>query len=78
MPVSGCCSGLLGQCFWNRLRNLQIGICSVTALAVEVKAEEASPTCHNLHVNRIPAIIVRTNPTPTTIIIGVIGNPPPV
>ena len=50
---------------------------SVTALAVEVKAEEASPTCHNLHVNRFPAIIVRTNPTPTTIIIGVIGNPPP-
>ena len=77
MPVSGCHGGLLGWCFWNRLRNLEIGICSVTALAVEVKAEEASPTCHNLHANRIPAIIVRTNPTPTSIIIGVIGNPPP-
>ena len=77
MPVSGCHGGLLGQCFWNRLQNLEIGICSVTALAVEVKAEEASPTCHNLHANRIPAIIMRTNPTPTTIITGVIGNPPP-
>ena len=77
MPVSGCHSGLLGQRFWNRLRNLEIGICSVTALAVEVKAEEASPTCRNLHVNRIPAIIVRTNPIPATIIIWVIRNPPP-
>ena len=77
MPVSGCHGGLLGSHFWNRLQNLEIGICSVTALAVEVKAEEASPTCHNLHANRIPAIIVRTNPIPTTIIIGVIRNPPP-
>ena len=77
MPVSGCHCGLLGRRFWNRLWNLEIGICSVTALAVEVKAEEASPTCHNLHVNRIPAIVVRINPTPTTIIIGVTGNPPP-
>ena len=77
MEVSGCHSGLLGRRFWNRLRNLEIGICLVTALAVEVKAEEASPTCRNLHANRIPAIIVRTNPTPTTIIIGVIGNSHP-
>ena len=77
MPVSGRHGGLLGRHLWNRLRNLEIGICLVTALAVEVKAEEASPSCRNLHVNRIPAIIMRTNPTPTTIIIGVIGNPPP-
>ena len=56
---------------------MEIGICSDNALAVEVKAEEASPTCHNLHVNRIPAMIVRVNPTPTTIIIGVTGNPHP-
>ena len=75
MPVSGCCCGLPGQRLWNRLRNLEIGIYSVTALAVEVNAEEASPTCHNLHANRIPAIIVRINPTPTSIIMGVIRNP---
>ena len=77
MPVSGCHCGLLSQCFWNRLQNLEIGICLDTALAVEVKAEEASPTCLNLHANRIPAMIVRVNPTPTAIIIGVTGNPPP-
>ena len=77
MPVSGGGCGLLGQCLWNRLRNLEIGICSVTALAMEVKAEEASPTCRNLHANRIPAMIVRRNPTPTTIIMGGTGNPPP-
>ena len=76
MPVSGCCCGLLGRCFWNRLRNLKIGICSDTALAVEVKAKEASPTCHNLHANRITAMIVRVNPTPTSIIIGITRNPP--
>ena len=64
MPVSGCHGGLLGRRFWNRLQNLEIGYCLVTALAVEVKAEEVSPTCRNLHANRIPAIIVRTNPTP--------------
>ena len=77
MPVSGCHCGLLGRCFWNRFQNLEIGICLDTALAVEVKAEEASPTCRNLHANRIPAMIVRVNPTPTTIIIGVTRNPPP-
>ena len=77
MPVSGCRCGLLGRHFWNRLRNLEIGICSVTALAVEVKAKEASPTCRNLHVNRIPAMIVTVNPTPTITIIGVTRNPPP-
>ena len=77
MPISGCGCSLLGRCLWNKLRNLEIGICLITALAVEVKAEEASPTCHNLHVNRIPAMVVRINPTPTTIIMGVIGNPPP-
>ena len=37
MPVSGCHCGLLGQGFWNRLQNLEIGICSDTALAMEVK-----------------------------------------
>ena len=77
MPVSGCCGGLLGWCFWNRLQNLEIGICSVTALAVEIKAQEARTTCRSLHANRIPAIIVKTNRTPTTIIFGVIENPPP-
>ena len=77
MPVSSCGCSLLGRRLWNRLRNLEIGICSVTALAVEVKAEQASPTCHNLHANRIAAMVVRINPTPTTIIMGVTRNPPP-
>ena len=46
-------------------------------LGCGIKAKEGSPTCHNLHANRIPAMIVRVNPTPTTIIIGVTRNPPP-